>query len=265
MKLCRIMVLMAVVAALGGCKSQKATVRRVGEPHRTVVSRSEMPAAAMAGRSSTVGDVDRRLGEALVGEARTWLGTPYVYGGETKKGADCSGMLMTIFRDIANLSLPRNSAAMRQYCLEIGRKDLQKGDLVFFSSSKGRGKVSHVGMYAGLGRIIHASSSRGVIESSLDEKYYSTHYHSSGRVPGVMREVSVKSVPATPPEVKSEAPAITLEEFERISRVKTEVIPDSVVAKPASPAIPVASAATDSVARTGEIRETVVKAMKFGK
>lgn len=178
-------VLVSAVLLLGAvsCKSHKATVVRPSGPG----SKTERPAVSIKGDVASDPSLsnDPKISDALVRAARTWLGTPYRYGGQTKKGTDCSGMLMVIYKDVANLSLPRNSAEQRNYCLDINRRSLQPGDLVFFSSSTRGGKVSHVGMYVGGGKIIHASSSRGVIESSLDEKYYKTHYHSSGRVYGI--------------------------------------------------------------------------------
>lgn len=122
---------------------------------------------------------------SLVAEARRWLGTPYRYGGmERGKGTDCSGMVMTIYSQVEGIKIPRNSAAQQQYCAPLKRSALQAGDLVFFSSGSNGGKVSHVGLYVGDDVFIHASSSRGVIASSLTEDYYKRHYHSSGRVHG---------------------------------------------------------------------------------
>lgn len=178
-------VLVSAVLVLGAvsCKSHKATVIRPSGQG----SKTERPAVSVKGDVASDPSLsnDPKISDALVRTARTWLGTPYRYGGQSKKGTDCSGMLMVIYKDVANLSLPRNSAEQRNYCLDINRRSLQPGDLVFFSTSTRGGKVSHVGMYVGGGKIIHASSSRGVIESSLDEKYYKNHYHSSGRVYGI--------------------------------------------------------------------------------
>lgn len=128
--------------------------------------------------------VDTEMGRRLVSEARKWLGVPYSYGGNSRKGVDCSGMVVAVYRDAASLKLPRSSADQHRYCRDISRKDLEAGDLVFFKGSS-KGKVSHVGIYIGDNKMIHASSSRGVIVSDLAEKYYISHYHASGRVEGV--------------------------------------------------------------------------------
>ena len=117
----------------------------------------------------------------LISEARRWIGTPYRYGGQTLAGTDCSGFVMMVFDSVYGLKLPRSSAQQRQYSLPIAEKELAPGDLVFFCTSGGSA-VNHVGIYIGSGKMIHASLSKGVMESSLDEKYYSQRFHSAGRV-----------------------------------------------------------------------------------
>ncbi len=172
---------------LPACKSHKATVVRAGEPAVTAskssdkkkTAKTEPKAPSLDKKES---DVDTKIAGELVKEARRWIGTPYRYGQKDRKGTDCSGFTMTLFKDVAGVALPRSSAEQCSYCYPINQKKLQPGDLVFFTSSTRGGKVSHVGLYVGNGKMIHASTSRGVIESGLDEKYYASHYHSSGRV-----------------------------------------------------------------------------------
>lgn len=140
----------------------------------------------------TKSSVDTDMGKNLVAEARKWLGVPYRYGGNTRKGVDCSGMVVAVFRDAASLKLPRSSAEQHKYCRDIPSERLEAGDLVFFRTSS-KNKVNHVGIYVGDNKIIHASSSRGVIVSDLGEKYYTRHYFSSGRVEGVTFAATGKS------------------------------------------------------------------------
>lgn len=133
--------------------------------------------------SERVESVKLRSSDDIVAEAKRWLGTPYRYGGkERRRGTDCSGMVMTIYLDKAGLKLPRNSARQQEFCRRIDRDRLAPGDLVFFRSSRRGGKVSHVGIYTGNGEFIHASSSRGVMVSRLDQEYFASHFHSAGRV-----------------------------------------------------------------------------------
>lgn len=118
---------------------------------------------------------------ALIREAMSWIGTPYVYGGESKDGADCSGFVMMAYKNALGIKLPRTSADQGDFCENIDRKKLEAGDLVFFHGGKSN-KVSHVGIYVGEGKFIHASSSKGVMISDLDMQYFADHYHHSGKV-----------------------------------------------------------------------------------
>jgi murein DD-endopeptidase / murein LD-carboxypeptidase len=121
------------------------------------------------------GTEDKKFIEVIAG----WMGTPYVYGGESKKGTDCSGMVQTIYKDLYNISLYRSAAEQVKDCDRISKKNLRCRDLVFFKI-KSR-KVSHVGIYIAKGKFIHASS-KGVIVSDLKEAYYARYFCSGGRV-----------------------------------------------------------------------------------
>ncbi len=117
---------------------------------------------------------------SLIREVARWTGTPYRYGGTTPAGADCSGFVWKVYRDVFDIELERTTRSMAKETRRVGRSRLQEGDLVFFRT-KGR-KISHVGIYLGNNHFIHASSSRGVIVSNLDEAYYSQRFHKGGRV-----------------------------------------------------------------------------------
>lgn len=114
--------------------------------------------------------------QQVIATARSFMGTPYKWGGTTRSGMDCSGLLVCSFR-AAKIELPRTSADQSQYGKKVSINELQPGDLVFFSAKKGRGKISHVGMVTEVrGRqevmFIHASSSLGVVENNLHADYY---------------------------------------------------------------------------------------------
>lgn len=118
---------------------------------------------------------------ALIREALSWIGTPYAYGGESKAGADCSGFVMMAYKNALGISLPRTSADQGKFVENIDKKKLEIGDLVFFHGGKSD-RVNHVGIYVGDGKFIHASSSKGVMISDLDMKYFADRYHHSGKV-----------------------------------------------------------------------------------
>lgn len=112
--------------------------------------------------------------ESIVDYAKTFEGTKYKYGGTTNKGMDCSGLVYTSFKK-EEIVLPRTSRAMSTQGKTIPLKNIEIGDLVFFKTNKNRNVVNHVGLVVETDneiRFIHASTSRGVIVSSLEEKYW---------------------------------------------------------------------------------------------
>ncbi len=117
---------------------------------------------------------------ALLDEAYTWIGTPYTYGGHSRTGTDCSGFVMEVYRRALNFSLPRSTSEQSEACAEVAFHDLRPGDLIFFHNGRSD-TINHVGIYVGNGKFIHASSSQGVMESYLSEKYFSDRYHHAAR------------------------------------------------------------------------------------
>jgi cell wall-associated NlpC family hydrolase len=120
-----------------------------------------------------------RENPALIRELGGWMGTPYRYGGSTRAGADCSGFVWAVYRNVYGITLSRTTEAQARETRRIRQCRLKEGDIVFFRTI-GR-KVSHSGIYITNGYFIHASSSRGVIINSLDEKYYSRRFIKGGR------------------------------------------------------------------------------------
>lgn len=120
--------------------------------------------------------------KAVIDEAFSWQGTPYRYGGHSRKGTDCSGYVMEVYRAAVGIGLPRNSAKQAEVCKKIKKGALRPGDLVFFHTGKKK-KINHVGIYIGDNKVIHASSSRGVVVSNLDAPYYKKAFHQGGRIP----------------------------------------------------------------------------------
>lgn len=116
--------------------------------------------------------------EELIAYAYTYLGTPYVYGGSSYSGTDCSGFTMAVFAKFG-YSLSHGASDQYYAATSVSSEERQAGDLVFFDTFGG---ISHVGIYLGGGQFIHASSSGGVKVNSLYESYYAACYLGAGRI-----------------------------------------------------------------------------------
>jgi cell wall-associated NlpC family hydrolase len=118
------------------------------------------------------------LSASLREAGREWLGTPYRWGGSSRRGIDCSAFVQQFVRSNLDIELPRTTASQRYEGIHVDKADLLPGDLVFFS----RRGVRHVGVYLGNGEFIHASSSNGVVVSNLTEGYYNRQYWMARRI-----------------------------------------------------------------------------------
>lgn len=120
-------------------------------------------------------------GARLVEEAKKYLGVPYVYGGTSPSGFDCSGFVYYVYRQ-CGYSVTRTATAQNGNGSFVSRDSLQPGDIVIFYNSAMSG-IGHSGIYIGDNQFIHASSGSGkVVISSLSNTYYDTHYYSARRV-----------------------------------------------------------------------------------
>lgn len=124
---------------------------------------------------------ERQLKKRFKAQLRAWEGVPYRYGGLSKKGVDCSGFVFLTFKERLGVVLPRSAGNMARVGKDVLRKRTSVGDLVFFKTGK-KGKTHHVGIYIGGSKFIHASTSNGVMVSSLSNPYWKGHYWKSKRV-----------------------------------------------------------------------------------
>ncbi|WP_242826180.1 C40 family peptidase [Caloramator sp. ALD01] len=148
-------------------KNNKKTIKRTASRGR-IYSRGSGAVLAV-GNLEEVEDI-----------AKSLLGVRYVYGGTSTSGLDCSGFVQYVYKQLGVI-LPRTASQQARVGLAVSKDNLRKGDLVFFETvSSG---ISHVGIYLGDGKFIHASSTKkGVTISSLDSGYYSERYRGAVRI-----------------------------------------------------------------------------------
>lgn len=145
------------------------------------------------------------LQEYIVQKAYDYLGTPYRYGDESKKGTDCSGLIYAVYKDVLGTAPARSVTGLYKAGREVKGTPVP-GDLVFFNTVGG---ISHVGIYIGDHKFIHAASQgpkTGVITSSLEEKYYKTRYLGAKRLLDYGAPVLKLKVPDSPRTAKLLAP-----------------------------------------------------------
>src|SRR5476649_890375 len=108
-----------------------------------------------------------------------WIGTPYHFGGSSKKGIDCSAFTKQLYSEVFNLDIKRSSRDIFSMVSPVGKDELKEGDLVFFKIHSRR--ISHIGIYLGNDRFAHASL-RGVAINSLEDPYYKRYFYRGGRM-----------------------------------------------------------------------------------
>lgn len=124
--------------------------------------------------------------ETVIKKARSYTGTPYKWGGTTRSGMDCSGLLLNSFNAI-DYKIPRTSAEQSKIGKKVSKGDIKPGDLVFFATGKKKRKITHVGLVTEVKgkdhiKFIHASSSVGVTESNLTSDYYKKKFRQARRI-----------------------------------------------------------------------------------
>ena len=140
----------------------------------TVVRRVSHPIAALPQHHVS-------LGEAIAKQALRYRGVRYRFGGTTKKGIDCSGLITRVYNDLKLGQVPRTSRDLFRMGKPVSLSELRPGDLVFFKNTYRRG-ISHVGVYAGGNRFIHARERHGVAMTSLADPYFQLHYAGARRI-----------------------------------------------------------------------------------
>jgi cell wall-associated NlpC family hydrolase len=140
------------------------------------VSEPPMPKSKGAHRAEWLSVDEQRMMDVI----NRLKGVPYLWGGLTEKGMDCSGFVMAVFWKAEKIQLPHNSREMASYGVGVSRAALRVGDLVFFKIHSYR--INHVGIYVGEGRFAHASWIGGVTITNLDDPYYRDKYAKAKRL-----------------------------------------------------------------------------------
>ena len=123
----------------------------------------------------------KQLQQAFNQQHSSWKGVRYQMGGTSKKGVDCSGFVYRTFRDKVGVQIPRTTEMQSELGQHINKNNLKVGDLVFFKTGSVF-KSRHVGIYTGNNQFLHASTSRGVMKSSLKNPYWKDVYWQSRRI-----------------------------------------------------------------------------------
>ncbi|MFD2719268.1 C40 family peptidase [Hymenobacter monticola] len=109
-----------------------------------------------------------------------WIGAPYSYGSNSRRGTDCSGFVTRVFREVYGINLIHSSRAMFSTTKRVAKSEMETGDLVFFR--RGKGPIYHVGIYLKDGKFAHSATNGGVMVSSLNQPYYHRNFYAAGRV-----------------------------------------------------------------------------------
>jgi probable lipoprotein NlpC len=168
---------LVIALLVPGCLTSTVRYGNPGESPKETRERLLTPLfdTSVSGNRSTPDT--SRLSKVL----NSYRGTPYLFGGMSRDGVDCSGLVCLVFREIWNMELPRSTTDMVTIGTEVRLDDAKAGDLVFFRWGL-CGGPDHVGIYTGSGRFVHASKKLGVIESTLADNYYGSHLFAMRRV-----------------------------------------------------------------------------------
>lgn len=126
-------------------------------------------------------EVENLPQRSLLEAVDSWYGVRYRTGGNTHSGVDCSGFTCAVYQAAYGFALPRVSREQYRMSRKISTTELKEGDLLFFDT-RGGGSITHVGVYLGNNRFIHATVSKGVMVSDLFETYYLTRFVGAGRI-----------------------------------------------------------------------------------
>ena len=194
MKFSWIVFLLVPLGILSGCVGLTPkpifTSTSEAEKHKSVASsqlQQEKIVGNLAskGRKTTIG-LPLKEREKIMQQVEKYLGVPYRWGGMSNNGIDCSGFVVVVFRDALGVLMPHSTSKLYSLGETVTPQDLGFGDLVFFRDV-GRRQLLHVGIFLGGARFAHASTSKGVTISSLQDNYYRTRFLGARRILNAIR------------------------------------------------------------------------------
>ncbi|MBL4915406.1 NlpC/P60 family protein [Shewanella schlegeliana] len=139
---------------------------------------SSAPSQSLSAGKKNVSSNASETKNQLIQMHREWKGVPYRLGGMSKKGIDCSGFVVQTYQSRFGVQLPRTTAQQKDIGKSVNKSQLRAGDLVFFKTGW---STRHVGIYLGDSQFLHASTSQGVMISSLNNSYWKQKYWLSRR------------------------------------------------------------------------------------
>ena len=164
------LLLLATLLLFSGC-SRKLPPKK-HNTHTTEVKRITIKPKKTSSKKSS--GLDK-----LYGQYNAWKDTPYKYGGLSLTGVDCSGFVLNTYKKVYGIQLPRSTKYQVKKGRVVYRYELRTGDLLFFKTGW---NVRHVGIYLEKGKFMHASDSRGVSISSINNPYWKKHYWQTRRL-----------------------------------------------------------------------------------
>ena len=178
-----VVICLLLILSFGSCKSSKRAKDRKTSSTKIITKKSKTERNQSVVTSSIE---NRTIADDIIEYAKQFEGTRYKWGGTTKSGMDCSGLIYESFKS-NNIILPRMSRDMAKRGGKISLKDVSAGDLLFFKTGKNRrNSINHVGLIIAIKNndieFIHATTSQGVTISRLNENYWLNAFHEARRI-----------------------------------------------------------------------------------
>lgn len=185
----RIVLILIVILSFSSCKSSKRPKKKSASSSKIVTRKADKKASAYNAKHTEIiskkSKTSKSKAQYIIDYAKQFRGVRYKWGGTTKSGMDCSGLVYESFKN-QNIQLPRISRDMAKKGKKIALKKVHHGDLLFFKTGNRRNSINHVGLIVAIRNndieFIHATNSKGVIVSHLNESYWLKAFYEARRV-----------------------------------------------------------------------------------